>query len=96
MASWRLFPAKPDDAFVAAVGMQKKLVEEYNGHRAKSGYPPIGIGIGVNNGKLMLGTVGKHERMDGSVIADTVNLCSRLGVAYPRVTARASSPRQKP
>ena len=36
------------------------------------------IGVGVNTGKLMLGTVGEHERMDGSVIADAVNLCSRV------------------
>jgi class 3 adenylate cyclase/HAMP domain-containing protein len=72
-----LFPARPDDAIASAVAMQQKLVE-YNEHRAKSGYPPISIGIGVNTGRVMLGTVGEHERMDGSVIADAVNLCSRL------------------
>ena len=72
-----LFPGKTDDALAAAVGMQKKLIE-YNADRKKSGYVPIGIGVGVNAGKLMLGTVGEHERMDGSVIADAVNLCSRL------------------
>jgi class 3 adenylate cyclase len=72
-----LFPEKPDDALNAAVGMQTAM-EEYNGHRARSGYRPIKIGIGVNAGKLMLGTVGEQERMDGSVISDAVNLCSRL------------------
>jgi len=72
-----LFPVRPDDALASAVAMQRKL-GEYNEHRAKSGYPPISIGIGVNAGKVMLGTVGEHERMDGSVIADAVNLCSRL------------------
>jgi len=72
-----LFPTQPDDALAAAVGMHKKLLE-YNTHRAYSKYPPISIGVGVNMGKVMLGTVGEHERMDGSVIADTVNLCSRL------------------
>ena len=72
-----LFPTRPDDALAAAVAMHRKLTE-YNGHRANSGYPPISIGVGVNMGKLMLGTVGEHERMDGSVIADAVNLCSRL------------------
>ncbi len=72
-----LFPTQPADALAAAVGMHKKLTE-YNAHRATSGYAPISIGVGVNMGKVMLGTVGEHERMDGSVIADTVNLCSRL------------------
>jgi two-component system, sensor histidine kinase ChiS len=72
-----LFPEKPDDALAAAVGMQEAMVE-YNIHRGKSGYKPIAIGIGLNAGRLMLGTVGEHERMDGSVISDAVNLCSRL------------------
>jgi class 3 adenylate cyclase/HAMP domain-containing protein len=72
-----LFPVCPDDAIASAVSMQWKLLE-YNQHRAKSGYPPISVGIGVNAGTLMLGTVGEHERMDGSVISDAVNLCSRL------------------
>ena len=72
-----LFPAGPADALAAAVAMQREL-KEYNVHRASSGYEPISIGVGVNAGKLMVGTVGEHERMDGSVIADTVNLCSRL------------------
>ena len=72
-----LFPHGPDDALAAAVGMSRKLVE-YNSHRARMRYEPISTGIAVNAGKLMLGTVGESERMDGSVIADAVNLCSRL------------------
>jgi class 3 adenylate cyclase len=72
-----LFPDDPDDALAAAVEMQAKL-GEYNSHREKSGYRPIAVGIGVNAGSLMLGTVGEHERMDGSVISDAVNLSSRL------------------
>ena len=72
-----LFPEKPDDALTAAVAMQEALVE-YNFHRSKCKYRAIQIGVGVHAGKLMLGTVGEHERMDGSVISDAVNLCSRL------------------
>ena len=51
---------------------------EYNEHRGTSGYLPIAIGVAVHTGRLMLGTVGEQERMDGSVISDAVNLCSRL------------------
>jgi two-component system sensor histidine kinase ChiS len=72
-----LFPRSADDGLAAAVAMQRKI-PEYNEHRRSSGYPPIGIGVGVHTGSLMLGTVGEQERMDGSVIADAVNLCSRL------------------
>jgi class 3 adenylate cyclase len=72
-----LFPDSADDAVHAALAMLHKL-KEYNEHRRSSGYTPISIGIGIHTGRLMLGTVGEHERMDGSVIADAVNLCSRL------------------
>ena len=72
-----LFPQTADDALAAAVSMHERL-REYNVHRHKSGYQPIEIGVGVHAGNLMFGTLGEHERMDGSVISDTVNLCSRL------------------
>ncbi|WP_373533660.1 adenylate/guanylate cyclase domain-containing protein, partial [Microcoleus sp.] len=51
---------------------------EYNQNRANCGYPPIQIGIGINTGTLMLGTVGGPNRMDGTVISDAVNLASRV------------------
>ena len=57
--------------------MRAKL-REYNGHRASTGYPPIAVGIAINTGKLMMGTLGEQERMDGSVISDAVNIASRL------------------
>ena len=72
-----LFPNQPDDALFAAVQMQRK-VREYNQDRAKAGYRPLVIGIGIHTGKLMLGTVGESERMNGTVISDAVNLASRL------------------
>jgi class 3 adenylate cyclase/HAMP domain-containing protein len=72
-----LFPEKPDDAVRAALAMRAKLVE-YNGHRASTGYAAIQVGIAINTGKLMMGTLGEQERMDGSVISDAVNIASRL------------------
>ena len=38
----------------------------------------IRVGIGINSGALMLGTVGGESRMDGTVISDAVNLASRV------------------
>ena len=72
-----LFPGEPDDAVMASIDMLK-AVEEYNKHRKTAGYQPIRIGVGIHCGLLMLGTIGEDERMDGSVISDAVNLCSRL------------------
>ena len=72
-----LFSGGADDAVRAGITMLQCLTE-YNQHRANSGYPPIQIGIGINSGSLMLGTVGGHSRMDSTVISDAVNLASRL------------------
>ena len=72
-----LFPGPADDALQSAIAMQE-AVDHYNGHRAKSGYPPIRIGVGLHRGSMMLGTVGEKARMDGTVISDAVNLAARL------------------
>jgi class 3 adenylate cyclase len=72
-----LFPESADDAVRAAIAMKVRL-REYNGHRASSGYQALRVGIGIHTGRLMLGTLGEKERMDGSVISDAVNLCSRV------------------
>jgi len=72
-----LFGGSADDAVKAGIAMLQELTE-YNQHRANSGYLPIKIGIGINTGTIMLGTVGGYSRMDGTVISDAVNLASRV------------------
>ena len=72
-----LFPRSPADAVRAGVELLE-TVRLLNRHRANSGYQPIAIGVGVNTGRLMLGTVGEASRMEGTVISDVVNLTSRL------------------
>jgi two-component system sensor histidine kinase ChiS len=53
-------------------------VNIYNQQRLKNDWVPITIGIGLHAGDLMLGTIGERERMESTVIADAVNLASRL------------------
>ncbi|MCG8363443.1 MAG: response regulator, partial [Pseudanabaenales cyanobacterium] len=72
-----LFSGSADDAIKASVSMLQRLAD-YNSRRTCQGYSPIEIGIGVNTGKLMLGTVGGCNRMDGTVISDTVNVAARI------------------
>lgn len=72
-----LFPNCPDDAWQAAVEMQKELVI-YNRQRATLGYAPIRIGIGLHCGVMTLGTIGEEGRLETTVISDTVNVASRL------------------
>ena len=72
-----LFSGEADNAVKAGIAMLQGLVE-YNQNRANFGCAPIQIGIGINTGSLMLGTVGGQNRMDGTVISDAVNLASRV------------------
>jgi class 3 adenylate cyclase len=66
-----------DDALRAGLAMHEAL-EGFNAERRASGLEPIAIGIGLNTGSLMLGTIGEKNRMDGTVISDAVNLASRI------------------
>jgi PAS domain S-box-containing protein len=72
-----LFSGGADNAVQAAIAMLNRLAE-YNQHRTKKDYEPVRIGIGINTGSLILGTVGGHDRMDSTVISDAVNLTSRI------------------
>ena len=72
-----LFDREAEDAVSAAIVMLQRLAE-YNQGRKRAGYRPIQIGIGINTGDLILGTLGEHNRMEGTVISDAVNVASRL------------------
>ncbi|MEB3828152.1 CHASE2 domain-containing protein [Phormidium sp. CCY1219] len=72
-----LFGEGADNAVKAAIAMLQRL-HKYNLERQQQGESPIKIGIGINTGSLMLGTVGGPKRMDGTVISDAVNLASRI------------------
>jgi len=72
-----LFPDSPDAALRCALAMLERL-DAYNRGRERAGYSPIKIGIGINTGIVILGTIGGASRMDGTVIGDAVNLAARL------------------
>lgn len=72
-----LFPTSADAGLQSAIDMLGQL-QRYNEGRERAGYAPIRIGIGLNTGIVMLGTVGGSRRMEGTVLSDAVNLASRL------------------
>ena len=67
----------------AAVRM-RAAIEELNAERADRGEAPIGLGIGLNSGEAVAGNMGSRERLNYTVLGETVNLASRLcSVARP-------------
>ncbi|CAD5914030.1 AAA family ATPase [Planktothrix agardhii] len=72
-----LFGGSADDSVRAGVEMINRL-NDYNETRQRPDRPPIKIGIGINTGGLMLGIVGGKNRLDSTVISDSVNVASRI------------------
>jgi class 3 adenylate cyclase len=72
-----LFPHDAAEALQAAVELGRQ-VAKYNRGRRLAGYAPISIGVGLHRGNLILGTIGEEERMQTTVIADAVNVASRI------------------
>ena len=65
------------DAFEAALDMRKALID-VNKEFEKEGLPEIRFGIGIHTGPVFAGTIGASNRLEYTVIGDTVNTASRL------------------
>lgn len=65
------------DAVLAALAMQRGLAE-VNPRLEARGWPVVRIGVGVNTGRMSVGNMGSEFRMAYTVMADAVNLASRL------------------
>jgi adenylate cyclase len=61
----------------AALAMRQEL-RQLNEKWRGEGRMGLGMGIGINQGEVIVGNVGSQERMDPTVIGDAVNLASRL------------------
>jgi adenylate cyclase len=66
-----------DRALAAARSMERAL-ERLNLQRAQRGEEPIGVGIGINTGPAIVGSIGSPARMEFTVIGNTVNVASRI------------------
>ena len=69
--------ASPADAIRAGIAMWRSL-DELNERSITLGQPELRMGIGVSTGSVVLGTVGGPNRIQCSVVGDTVNLASRI------------------
>ena len=67
----------PLNAVKAAMAMQARVKSLMSDFHLKK-YPVFEVGIGINTGNVVMGSVGSKNRMDYTVIGDTVNVASRL------------------
>ncbi len=70
----------PDHARSAIQAAQEMLIalECFNADQRERGEPELRCGIGIASGAVVAGNIGSEERLEYTVIGDTVNLASRL------------------
>jgi|GEM_PF-2176612 len=61
----------------AAMAMIQK-VELFNEEFSEIQGSPLKVGIGINSGEVIAGNIGSSNRMDYTVIGDTVNIAARI------------------
>ncbi len=66
-----------DRAVAAAFTMQERL-KEFNKSRLEKGDFVVRIGIGIHTGDVIAGNVGNSNKLEYTVIGDTVNVASRI------------------
>ncbi|MBV1689729.1 adenylate/guanylate cyclase domain-containing protein [Novosphingobium sp. G106] len=79
MAFWGAPVASPnhaEQAVAAALDMSAAL-EDLRGQLGTLG-AELEIGIGIHSGRAVVGFIGSNDRLDYTVIGDTVNLASRI------------------
>ncbi len=80
MALWGVPRSHPHDlsnALSACLAMRIELVKLNESRKARK-LTPLYIGMGLHAGDVTMGNIGSNERMEYTVIGDTVNLASRI------------------
>ncbi|HTS99269.1 MAG TPA: adenylate/guanylate cyclase domain-containing protein [Streptosporangiaceae bacterium] len=70
-------PDHADRAVAAAAGMHA-LQAEINGRWSAEGLQAFGLGIGLSTGEVAAALLGSEERLEYTLVGDTVNLSQRL------------------
>ncbi len=80
MAVWGAPETSSKDAVnaVSACLQMRESLNKLNELRIRRGQDPILIGMGLHSGEAISGTIGSSERMEYTVIGNTVNTASRV------------------
>ncbi|HEV2095454.1 MAG TPA: adenylate/guanylate cyclase domain-containing protein, partial [Chthoniobacterales bacterium] len=66
-----------EQALATGVSMLRRL-DRLNLELERCGHPALAIGIGINTGPAIVGSIGSSERMEFTGIGTTVNVASRI------------------
>ena len=89
MAFWGAPLAQANHAELAARAALDMIegLEKLNRKWQSEGRPTLQIGVGINSGDMLFGNIGSEQRMDFTVIGDSVNLGARLESATKELHA---------
>lgn len=83
-------PDAPARALRCAVELQQEI-DRWNAKRAARGASPVPLSIGLHFGPAVVGNTGTEERLEFTVIGDTVNTASRLEALTREVQCRIAA-----
>jgi len=66
----------PIRACTAALEMVEIISQSHSS--GERGFPPLGIGVGINSGPMVLGNMGSEKKFNYTVMGDNVNIASRI------------------
>ncbi|MBX3040852.1 MAG: GAF domain-containing protein [Bdellovibrionaceae bacterium] len=80
LVTWGAVPGSEPDPALALKTARTFLtaLHSWNEARRAQGIPEIQVGIGIHKGPAISGNVGSQDRMEYTVIGQTVNMASRL------------------
>ena len=80
MAFWGAPDRQEDHALRACRAAQAIAgeMETYNGRRRAAGLAPVKIRIGIHTGVAIVGNIGAPDRINYTIVGDTVNTCQRI------------------
>ena len=70
-------PLRVQRALMACLEMRGELAL-LNQLRVGRGLSPLQVGMGVNDGEVIAGNIGSSQRMEFTIIGNTVNIASRI------------------